>query len=149
MAFDINYEPGYFELALCQQQGRLFRECQWDFEADAFDFITKYLNSGIAKEIDRPYSFYHSMGIKALGEYFLRENNNGVKKFTGDYLDSEALFWVGYMYRYWACMGQASKEIINETSAEHAFMMYPGYHTLAVPEAIRMFKKPKITSGKV
>ena len=30
--FDPDYEPDYFELALYEQQGRLFKECQFDFE---------------------------------------------------------------------------------------------------------------------
>jgi len=138
--FDIDYEPDYFELALCEQQGRLFKECQYDFERDAIDFITKFMKSSIAADIDRPLSFYHSMGIKPIGEYFLQEANV-LPVQEGNIIDNDALFWIGYTYRYWAFMGESSKEIIEQAPVERALWVYPGYHTLAVAEAIRMFKK--------
>ena len=138
--FDPDYEPDYFGLALCEQQGRLFKECQYDFERDAVDFITKYMNSSIAADIDKPLSFYHSMGIKPIGEYFLQEAS--VLPVQADTLiDGDVLFWIGYMYRYWAFMGESSKEIIEQVPVVRALWVYPGYHTLAVAEAVRMFKK--------
>ena len=138
--FDLDYEPDSFQLAVCKQQGRLFRECQYDFESDGIDFITKYMNSTIAAETDRPSSFYHSMGIKALGEYFLQEAT--VKPFQESReIDPDALFWIGYAYKYWAFMGESSKEIIIQAPVERALLVYPAYHMLAVSEAVRMFKK--------
>jgi len=61
--FNPQYELNSFEIILCEQQGDLFRECQYDFEVDALDFITKFMSSSLAAEYDRPVSSYHYLGI--------------------------------------------------------------------------------------
>ena len=47
------------------------------------------------------------------------------------------LYWVGYIYRYWAyLLGTPSKEIIEITPAEQALRCYPAFHCMGNKEAI-------------
>jgi hypothetical protein len=137
--FNFKYELNEFETALCESQGNLFRECQFDFKRDAHDFVTKFMNSSVAAGIDDKSSSWRRAGNKQKGEELLRTTQ--VIQVSGDYTSPDALYWVGYMYRYWACLGASSKEIIAFVPVDLALGTYAGYHCLALKEAIRMYMK--------
>jgi len=139
---DLEKDLNDFEIAMCDNQGWLFEDCEYDFDCNAFDFINAYMNSYIAAEIDKPSSFWQICGIKQIGESLMEGLNLPVR--TEERKNTDALYWIGYMYRYWACLGENSRLIIQQAPVDQAYMMYPGYHTLSVPEAIRMFKKPRV-----
>ena len=132
-------ELSLFEIAVCEGQGDLFEESQYDFGCDALDFITKFMNSEIAESLDNDLSMCHTWGVKQTGETLMSMVD--VKKHSGNtYISRECLFWVGYMYRYWTWwLGAPSKAIISEVPAATACAMYEGYHTLDVEAAIMMF----------
>lgn len=49
----------------------------------------------------------------------------------------EALFWVGYLYGYWACWGvNTAPEIWKYAPFDKAMMKYQPYHTVSIKEAI-------------
>ena len=137
-------ELSLFEIAVCESQGDLFEESQYDFGCDAFDFITKFMQSEIAESLDHDLSMCHTWGIKQTGETLMSMVD--VKKHDGSkYIARECLFWVGYMYRYWTWwLGTPSKTIIAEVPIETACAMYEGYHTLDVEAAIMMFQRAKV-----
>jgi len=133
---DWDKELTSFELAVCDNQAVLFEECQLAYGSDAFDFIEKFMLGDVAAQLDRKVSAFHNTGTKQLGDYFISQTN--VLPMT-QRKSSEALFWVGYLYRYWAWMNMNSSKIIKITPVERAYMLYEGYHTLDVKEAIRLF----------
>jgi len=145
--FDLNKDLLEFDIAMCDNQGWLFEDCEYDFACNAFDFINAFMNSYIAAEMDTPLSFWQICGIKQIGEALMESVKLPPR--TGERKNTDALYWIGYMYRYWACLGEKSNVIIQHAPVEQAYMMYPGYHTLAVPEAIRMFLKPKVHSTEI
>ena len=132
-------ELSLFELAVCDSQGDLFEESQYDFCCDAYDFITKFMNSEIAESLDQDLSMCHTWGIKQIGETLMSMVD--IAKHSGElYISRDCLFWVGYMYRYWTWwLGTPSKTIIKKVPVEVACAMYEGYHTLDVEAAITMF----------
>ena len=134
-------ELSLFEIAVCETQGDLFEESQYDFGCDAFDFITKFMNSEIAESLDHDLSMCHTWGIKQTGETLMAMVE--VAKHRGNkYISRECLFWVGYLYRYWAWwLGTPSREIIREAPVDIACAMFEGYHTLDIEAAIMMFKR--------
>jgi hypothetical protein len=135
---DWNKELTGFELAVCENQAVLFEECQLTYKCDAFDFVEKFMCGDVAAEMDNKISSFHNTGTKQLGDYFLsQETVQPLSKRKS----TEALFWLGYVYRYWAWLGTPSKEIIEIAPVERAYMLYEGFHTLDVKEAIRLFIK--------
>lgn len=64
----------------------------------------------------------------------LEENQNILH---GEVYNKEALFWIGYTYRYWHFLtNQDSKTIGKKCNAETMYALYPAYHTLDCTLAI-------------
>ncbi|MCL2124984.1 MAG: hypothetical protein FWH33_03215 [Oscillospiraceae bacterium] len=125
-----------FELAVCENQATLFEECQIAYGCDAFDFVEKFMTGEVAAQMDKKVSSFHNTGTKQLGEYFLEITTVlPIKRKRS----TEALYWLGYTYRYWAWMGVSSSKIIEIAPVEKAYMLYEGFHTLDVKESIRLF----------
>ena len=135
-------ELGEFELATCNTQGDLFADCQHleDYPCDAYDFITKFMAGEIAKDMDRDVSMCHTWGTDQIYETFFYDTH--IEKHNGNvYIDSDTLFWAGYLFRYWVWwLGDSSNEIINKVSAELVCSTYIGLHTVDPKQAIVMLK---------
>ena len=135
----IDKELNSFERYVCHLQGKLFEESQcYAYGAiDPYDFVEKFMNSEIASDMDDDVCYAHTWGLAQMMETLVEELD--FKPFDGNYLNYQALHWVGYMYRYWAWLGKPSREIVKIAPVEKAYMLYAGYHTLDVKEAIRLF----------
>ena len=133
----LKIEPNSFSLSVCKRQGNLFRECQYDFNADAFDFINKFMDSEIASDMDDELSPCHLWGIKQMGETLLHLTD--VQIHSGVYVNGEVLYWLGYLYRYWSCwLKTPSKKVIRQAPAKDICDWYEGLHTVGFKEAIYM-----------
>ena len=82
-------EPNSFAISICKRQGNLFRASQYGFDSDAFDFISKFMNSEIAADMDDELSPCHIWGIKQMGETLLHLTD--VQKHSGGYADADVL----------------------------------------------------------
>jgi hypothetical protein len=88
----------------------------------------------------------YSAGAAPLKQYILQVIEP-VKPFSENQrCDTDALYWVGYIFRYCAYLtGMTSKQIIERISVEDALRCYPAYHCMGNKEAIermlRMFSK--------
>ena len=124
------------ELAVVNTQGIVFEECQYK-EMDANDFITKFMQSRVAAELDSMESGVFSAGASQLNRYAL-ELIGPVKKLNNkNRAFDDQLYWVGYIYRYWAyLLGTPSNEIIKITPAKRALQCYPAFHCMGNKEAI-------------
>ena len=130
----INWDKEKFssdELDVVEKQGMLFSSCQNEFDVDAFDFIKKFMQTQLAEDI----SVFSATSIKQIGEHLL--NMVDVMPLT-EKKYTEALYWIGYLYRYWNYMGTPSKEIVKIAPVEKAYVLYSGYHCLDVQEAIAL-----------
>ena len=137
----INNELNGFELTTCKIQGDLFSDCQYleQYSCDAIDFVTKYMNSDIAADMDKDVATCHVWGTKQLYETFM--SNTSVNKFDNALVDSRALEWVGYLYRYWVWwLGDSSKDLINNYPVKSLLESYTGLHTLDPKESIYILK---------
>lgn len=113
------------QLKLCDIQGRLF-EKSTDYASEAF--IRDFMNSEVAKHLDSPYNKLQWMGE----EYLLDElaDEKELSK-TGDVYSPEVLYWIGYLYRYWACSRkEPSKKIYRKAPAKTMKRNYLVFHTL-------------------
>lgn len=121
------------ELDVIEKQADLFEECQTLFNVDAHDFIEKFMLSDIAKALDKADTTIYSEDLKKMGEILLKQV---VVKPLEKEVYPEALYWIGYLYRYWALMGTPSSEIIKVAPVAKAQERYIGYHTMGTQEAI-------------
>lgn len=98
------------------------------------EFIDFYMQSKTAQFFDLPYDRTQWLGEENLLQDVIEEAD-GLK--TGNTYNSESLFWIGYIYRYWHFLtGSASKEIVEICNAEKMNALYPAYHTLDCKMAI-------------
>ena len=119
------------QLKLCDIQGRLF-EKSTAYASESF--IKKFMYSEVAGHLDSPYNKYQWMGE----EYLLEELADELDLETeGERYDTEVLYWIGYIYRYWACSRkEKSRKIYRIASAKTMKRNYMMFHTFAPELAI-------------
>lgn len=126
------------ESKLCDVQGRLF-ELSTDNGFDSEDFIKKYMNSKLSKEFDSTYN-----PTQWMGEYYLLESlldECDIKK-SSDIYNKEAMYWIGYIYRYWHFYtNESSKQIYKQAKAKTMNNNYLMFHTLDPSLAIDNLKE--------
>ncbi len=113
------------QLKLCDIQGRLF-ERSAAFASEGF--IRDFMNSEMAEHLDSPYNKLQWMGE----EYLLDElKDEKVLSMEGEKYAPEVLYWIGYLYRYWACSrNEKSKKIYRKAPAKTMKRNYLAFHTL-------------------
>ena len=127
------------EISLCQMQGHLFElsaEKGYDSEA----FVKTFMNGGIAIDLDKSFNHAQWAGEEYLLSRLSDENPEAVKR--GAVLDSETLFWTGYLYRYWHFYtGESSKAIYKQAPIAVMNRVYLPYHTMSIEMAIDRLKE--------
>ena len=118
-------------LKLCDIQGRMFeRSTAYASE----DFIRDFMNSEVAEHLDSPYT-----KLQWMGEEYLMDELKDEKKLDtdGEKYSPEVLYWIGYLYRYWACTrGEKSKRIYRQAPAKTMKRNYMAFHTFDPEVAI-------------
>ena len=118
-------------LKLCDIQGRMFeRSTAYASE----DFIRDFMNSEVAEHLDSPYN-----KLQWMGEEYLMDELKDEKKLDtdGEKYSQEVLYWIGYLYRYWACTrGEKSKRIYRQAPAKTMKRNYMAFHTFDPEVAI-------------
>ena len=128
------------QLKLCDIQGRLFeRSTAYASEG----FIRDFMNSEVAEHLDSPYNKLQWMGE----EYLLDElKDEKTLETEGEKYSPEVLYWIGYLYRYWACTrGERSKRIYRQAPAKTMKRNYMAFHTfdpdVAIDDLIEIYRQ--------
>jgi hypothetical protein len=98
------------------------------------DFIRDFMNSEVAEHLDSPYN-----KLQWMGEEYLMDELKDEKKLDtdGEKYSPEVLYWIGYLYRYWACTrGEKSKRIYRLAPAKTMKRNYMAFHTFDPEVAI-------------
>ena len=126
------------ELDLCDVQGKLFQLAATS-GYDPVAFIDAFMQSKVAAGLDSDYN-----RLQWSGEVYILhrlEEEVSLAK-GGESVDSEALFWAGYICRYWhLTTGESSAAIHAVADAKRLLTVYLGYHTLDCDQAIRRIKE--------
>lgn len=123
---------------LCNVQGRLFQLAATS-GYDPVAFIDTFLRSEVAAGLDSDYNRLQWSG-EAYALHRLEEETSLTK--GGEGADAEALYWAGYLTRYWhLATGESSRVIQAVADARRLLTVYPGYHTLDCDLAIRRLKE--------
>lgn len=125
------------ELDLCDVQGNLFQLAATS-GYDPVAFVDTFMQSEVAKGLDSDYN-----RLQWSGELYIlhRLEEEVTLAKGGESVDPEALFWAGYITRYWHfATGESSRDIHATADAKRLLTVYPGYHTLDCDMAIRRLK---------
>lgn len=128
------------QLKLCDIQGRLF-ELSAEKKYNSADFVKTFMTSDTAKALDSEYNRMQWAGE----EYLLEE----VASAAGDLLtadgkiyDTDILYWIGYIYRYWHYYsGEDSAKIYKQAPVETMKRNYMIFHTMDPVLAIEDLKE--------
>ena len=127
-------------LKLCDIQGRLF-ESSTAYASEGF--IRDFMNSKVAERLDSPYNKLQWMGEEYLIDELKDEKTLGT---DGEKYSPEVLYWIGYLYRYWACSrDERSKRIYRQAPAKTMRRNYLAFHTfdpdVAIDDLIEIYQQ--------
>lgn len=130
------------QLKLCDIQGRLFERST---EYASENFIRNFMNSEVAEHLDSPYN-----KLQWMGEEYLLEELKDEKDLcpNGEKYSPEVLYWIGYLYRYWASSrGEKSRKIYRKAPAKTMKRNYMAFHTfdpdIAIDDLIEINRQRK------
>ena len=134
------------KLALCEMQAQLFVQSQEKgYASEAF--IKAFMNSDIAEDLDMPFNHMQWAGAHYLMSRMEEEYADALAQ--GECYDTEALYWAGYLYRYWHIYtGERSREILKQASAKTMRIVYLMYHTMSPEMAIDRLKESYLEKHK-
>ncbi|HIV63570.1 MAG TPA: hypothetical protein H9693_02250 [Firmicutes bacterium] len=128
------------ELKLCDIQGRLF-ELFADSRYDAESLVKTFMTSNLAKDLDSEYNRMQWAGEEYLFEELIAVCKEKLVLKTED-ISKEALFWMGYIYRYWHFYtGEESAKIYRQAPFGTMNTNYLMFHTLDAEVAIDDLKE--------
>ena len=129
----------HFQIQLCKIQARLFALAY----ASGYDpkaFVAAFMRSETAADLDAPFDRHQWAGEKYLLDEVVEAA--GLKPSGGPgEVSAEALFWSGYLYRYWHFVtGESSAQIHAQAPIGIMLDVYPGFHALSPEMAIEDLK---------
>lgn len=128
-------------LILCEIQANVFEKSVKE-KCSSSIFIRRFMNSNVCEKMDGPYFLEENCSVEKVFEEIndeYGESTYGKAKFSKD-----ELYWMGYIYRYFAYVYQiSSKRIYKLVNASELRKMYLGYHTLDPQMAIERIMEAK------
>lgn len=128
------------QLKLCDIQGRLF-ELSAEKKYNSAAFVKAFMTSDTAKALDSEYNRMQWAGE----EYLLEEIVSAAGDLLtadGEIYDTDILYWIGYIYRYWHYYsGEDSAKIYKQAPVETIKRNYMIFHTMDPVLAIEDLKE--------
>lgn len=128
------------EIKLCDIQGRLF-ELSVGKKLDSAPFIEAFMHSRVAENMDSTYNRMQWAGEEYLLEELCGEHTEALPQ-RGKLYDTETMYWIGYLYRYWHFLtGESSRKIYQQANAKTMQQNYMMFHTLDPELAVADLKE--------
>lgn len=129
-------------LLLCKIQGNLFEESLSKTDCSSEVFIRRYMNSNVVKELD---SLSFLDDTKTTDNIFEELNEEyGVSTYGKSRFNKEALYWMGYIYRYFSyTYDLSSKQVYKIIKPKELNEVYLPYHTFDPKFAIERILEEK------
>lgn len=128
------------QLTLCDTQGQLF-ELAAEHGYASESFVKAYMTSQVSADMDKEFNHVQWAG-KAYILSRMEDELSGELSKVGEIYNKEALYWMGYIYRYWSFYtGESSKEIYKQAPAKTMNIVYLMYHTMSPELAIDRLKE--------
>ncbi len=116
-------------LKLCDIQGRLF-ELSAKQGYDSQKFVSCFMQSDVARDLDSVYNRMQWAGEEYLLEELLCSGGDEIPH-SGATASSEAMYWIGYIYRYWHFYKkESSAKIYKQADFRTMKRNYMMFHTM-------------------
>ena len=124
-----------FQMQQCWIQARVFERAD-KAGYDMMAFVAAFMNSSAAEGLDADYD-----RMQWAGEAYVLESAVVEAKLVPDAaapkFDREALFWAGFIYRFWSFKtGEAGRAIHARFPLADVLSVYPGFHTISNDRAV-------------
>lgn len=129
-------------LKLCELQADVFAKSIEMTKCSSPIFIRRFMNSQVAVRMDhRGFLLEASDDISILNEV---EAQYGMTSYGKERYNREELYWMGYLYRYWAYTYEiSSKHVYKQMKANELRKLYYPYHSLDPAQAIERILESK------
>ena len=128
------------QLKLCDIQGRLF-ELSAEKKYSSAAFAKAFMTSDTAKALDSEYNRMQWAGEEYLLEEVVSAAGDSLAA-DGEIYDTDILYWIGYIYRYWHYYsGEDSVKIYKQAPVETMKRNYMIFHTMDPVLAIEDLKE--------
>ena len=128
------------QLKLCDIQGRLF-ELSAEKKYNSAAFAKAFMTSDTAKALDSEYNRMQWAGEEYLLEEIVSAADDSLTT-DGEIYDTDILYWIGYIYRYWHYYsGEDSAKIYKQAPALTMKRNYMIFHTMDPVLAIEDLKE--------
>lgn len=130
-------------LLLCGIQGEIFERSAEAYPTGSAVFIRRFMRSRLAERMDSPGFLDRPFEICEAFEEL--DDEYGETDYGKDIYAGEELYWIGYIYRYWAyCGGVSSKWVYKMISSREMRSLYYPYHTMDPLFAIERIAEAKL-----
>ena len=135
-------EMDHYGLQMCKYQGELFQESLRRTQCGSKVFLRRFMLSDLAERMDTDGFLYEATDI---GDAFIEiETQYGPTNYGQIKVGGEALYWTGYLYRYWSYIsGKSSKQLYRIMKPEELEKLYFPYHSLDPEQAIERIMEAK------
>lgn len=132
----------HYGLQMCKFQGELFKESLRKTQCGSKVFLRRFMLSDLAERMDKDGFLYEATDV---GDAFIEiENQYGPTDYGQIKFGGEALYWTGYLYRYWSYIsGKSSKQLYRIIKPEELEKLYFPYHSLDPEQAIERIMEAK------
>ena len=140
-----------YEISVCKQQASLFSRIVELTGKDPKDFIEKFMVSKTAEYMDLEGDMTQWMMEAYLAEEFLKEGID-IKNYDGEtQYDSDTLYWIGYLYRYWGFYRNPIKQsdIYKLADFDFLYRAYPGLHVESLENVILEIAKINLEKSNI
>ena len=122
-------------LKLCALQADVFADSLTRMQCSSPVFIRRFMNSKVAARMDhRGFLMEASDALCILDEVDIQY---GPTSYGKEQYGREELYWLGYLYRYWAyTYEKSSKQVYRKMQAKELRKLYYPYHSLDPAQAI-------------
>ena len=140
---------------ICELQADFFEFSKDAFKCSSSIFISRFMNSDIAKELDNvddPYNFISPHNLISI----MREQYESLSTIKGNQYPKQVLRWIGYIYRAWCIIThKKSTSIYKDCPADKLLSLYESFHTFDIEYCIYRLEeiinenKPKIDDYQI
>ena len=127
-------------LNTCRLQGEIFEKSIIYIDCGSASFIRNFMHSNIAKHIDKGTIMQESISLDKIFKKYIEEYGN--RKYGKAKYRPQAMYWIGYIYRYWCELyNLSSSSVYKIINGSKINALYEPYHTMSPEKAISRINK--------
>ena len=122
-------------LILCELQAKTFEKSYTLQNTSSAIFIRRFMNSAVATQLDNLAVLQNN--TQASDILKLIDEEYGSSEYGSDKFTPNELYWIGYIYRYYAyTYGKTSKQVYKTVKPKELRGLFLPYHTMDPAQAI-------------